>query len=229
MKFLFDFFPILLFFIVYKFYGIYAAIAVAIVAAILQNAAYYYRHRKFETMHLITLAVIVVLGGLTLILQNKAFIMWKPTIVYWAIALAFLISHFIYKKPLIKKMMGNAIEVPDNVWKHANYGMAYFSIFLGLANIYVANFYFKAETLLNNRSALTLNLESCATHYKGELILLCNNAKEMEEIWVNFKLFGMLGLTLVFMIGLAIYLSYHASNTDEDETLIKPEVKPENE
>ena len=112
MKFLFDYFPILLFFIVYKLYGIYAATAVAIIAAIAQNIFYYLRHKKFETMHLITLAVIIVLGGMTLFFQNKAFIMWKPTAVYWAIALAFLISHWVYKKPLIKKMMGKAIEVP---------------------------------------------------------------------------------------------------------------------
>ena len=220
MKFLFDFFPILLFFIVYKLYGIYAATAVAIIAAILQNAFYYLRHKKFETMHLITLAVIIVLGGMTLFFQNKAFIMWKPTAVYWAIALAFLISHWVYKKPLIKKMMGKALDVPENVWIKANYGMAFFSVFLGVANIYVANFYFKAESLLLSKSNLKLNFDSCATYYSGELIQLCQNAKEMEEQWVNFKLFGMLGLSMILMIILVIYLSMHATNKDENGELI---------
>jgi len=221
MKFLFDYFPILLFFIVYKLYGIYAATAVAIMAAIAQNIYYYLKHKKFETMHLITLAVIVVLGGMTLIFQNKAFIMWKPTAVYWAIALAFLISHWVYKKPLIKKMMGKAIEVPQDVWHKANYGMALFSVFLGVANIYVANFYFKAESLLLAKSNLKLNLENCATYYSGEIVQLCQNARDMEEQWVNFKLFGMLGLSMILIIVLVIYLSMHATNKDENGDFIK--------
>jgi intracellular septation protein len=219
MKFLFDFFPILLFFIVYKLYGIYAATAVAIAAAIVQNAFYYLKHKKFETMHLITLAVIIVLGGMTLIFQNKAFIMWKPTAVYWAIALAFLISQWVYKKPLIKKMMSKAIEVPEDVWNKANYGMALFSVFLGFANLYVANFYFKAENLLLAKSSLKLNLDSCATYYSGELIQLCEYARDMEEQWVNFKLFGMLGLSLILMIILVVYLSINATNKDENGNL----------
>ena len=221
MKFLFDFFPILLFFIFYKLYGIYAATAVAIAAALAQNIFYYFRHKKFETMHLITLAVIVVLGSLTLIFQNKLFVMLKPTAVYWIIAIALLLSQLVYKKNLVKKMMTQAIEVPEKVWHSANHGMALFFVFLGVLNIYVANFYFKAETLLLSKSNLALNLTDCATYYSGELIHLCNNAKEMEEQWVNFKLFGMFGLTIVFMIILVVYLSMHALNKDDDGNLIK--------
>ena len=223
MKFLFDFFPILLFFIFYKLYGIYAATAVAIVAALAQNAFYYLKHKKFETMHLITLVVITVLGSLTLIFQNKSFVMFKPTAVYWIIAIAFLFSQLVYKKPLVRKMMGHAIEVPDAIWRNANYFMASTFVFFGVLNIYVANFYFKAENLLLSKSDLKLNLDNCATYYSGEIVQLCQNAKNMEEQWVNFKLFWMLGLTFILMATLTLYLYKHATNKDEDGNLTNEE------
>jgi len=218
MKFLFDFFPILLFFIIYKLYGIYAATAVAIAGSILQNAFYWYRHRKFENMHLVTLALIVVLGGATLIFQNKAFIMWKPTAVYWAFALAFLGSQFIGEKPLIKRMMAHAIEVPDRIWRNANISMGLFSVFLGIANLYVANFYFTAEDALLSASNLKLDLSDCAGYYSGDAVQLCQHAKDMESIWVNFKLFGMLGLSIAFLVGLGVYLSLHVKDKDNLQT-----------
>ncbi|MCW8900686.1 MAG: septation protein IspZ [Gammaproteobacteria bacterium] len=223
MKFLFDFFPIALFFIFYKLYGIYAATIVAIVAAIAQNAFYYLRHKKFETMHLITLAAITILGGLTLFFQNKTFIMWKPTAVYWIIAIAFILSQLVYKKPLIKKMMGSIIDVPDKIWRNANYGMSFGFILFGIINIYVANLYFKAESLIVAKSNLEIKLDNCATYYTGELIQLCNNAKIMEEQWVNFKLFWMLGLTFVLMALLTAYLYKYATNKDDDGSLINAE------
>ena len=83
MKFLFDFFPILLFFIAYKLYGMYTATAVAIAASFVQVAAFWLKNRRFENMHLITLGLITVLGGATLLLQDRAFFMWKPTAVNW--------------------------------------------------------------------------------------------------------------------------------------------------
>lgn len=219
MKFLFDFFPIALFFIFYKLYGIYAATVVAIAAAIAQNAFYYIRHKKLENMHLITLVAITVLGGLTLIFQNKTFVMWKPTAVYWAIALAFFLSQVIYKQPLVKKMMSHAIEVPENIWRKANYGMTSAFIFFGIANIYVANLYFQAESLLISKSGKEVNLESCESYYSGDLIQLCQNAKNLEAQWVNFKLFWMLGLTFVVIIVLTFYLYSHATNKDDDGNL----------
>ncbi len=218
MKFLFDFFPILLFFIVYKLYGIYPATAVAIVGSILQNAFYWYRHRKFENMHLVTLALVIILGGATLLFHNKAFIMWKPTALYWAFALAFLASQFIGEKPLVKRMMGHAIEVPDRVWRNANISMGLFSILLGIANLYVANFYFTAEQALLATSGLEVNLADCAGYYSGNAVQLCQHAKDMESFWVNFKLFGMLILSVAFLIGLGVYLSLHAADKDNLQT-----------
>ncbi|TDY02626.1 inner membrane-spanning protein YciB [Thiohalophilus thiocyanatoxydans] len=223
MKFLFDFFPILLFFIIYKLYGIYPATAVAIAGSIVQNAFYWYRHRKFENMHLVTLALIIILGGATLLFQNKAFIMWKPTAVYWAFAVAFFASQFIGEKPLIQRMMGHAIEVPARIWRNANLSMALFSVLLGVANLYVANFYFVAEQALLAASDQAVNLENCAATYSGAAVELCQQAKSMESIWVNFKLFGMLVLSVVFLIGLGVYLSLHVTEQEETTT---PSVEP---
>ncbi|MDZ7804661.1 inner membrane-spanning protein YciB [Thiohalophilus sp.] len=225
MKFLFDFFPILLFFIIYKLYGIYPATAVAIAGSILQNAFYWYRHRKFENMHLVTLGLIIILGGATLLFQNKTFIMWKPTAVYWAFAIAFIASQFIGEKPLIQRMMGHAIEVPPRIWRNANFSMALFSVLLGVANLYVANFYFVAEQALIAASEQAVNLENCAATYSGTAVELCRQAKSMESIWVNFKLFGMLILSVVFLIGLGVYLSLHVKdeeNKDELATSTEP-------
>ena len=99
MQLLFDFFPLLLFFAAYKWYGIFVATGVAIVASIIQVSVHWLRNRRFETAHLTTLGVIVVFGGLTLIFRDDTFIKWKPTIVNWlfaAIVLASLIGCLLY-------------------------------------------------------------------------------------------------------------------------------------
>ena len=216
MKFLFDYFPILLFFIVYKIYGIYPATAIAIAASVLQNIFYWVRHKKLENMHLITLGVIVVFGGATLIFQNKAFIMWKPTVAFFAFALVFLGSQFYGDKNLMRRMMGHVLEAPDNIWRNANIAMALSFIFLGLANIYVANFYFEAESLLAQKSGAIVSIDNCLEQYKGELLSLCNHAKEMESVWVNFKLFGTLAINLVFMIAIVVYIAFNGKQIENN-------------
>jgi intracellular septation protein len=112
MKLLYDFFPILLFFIAYKVYDIYVATAVAIAAAFVQTGLYWLRHRRFENTHLLTLGLLVVFGGLTLILHDPVFIKWKPTLVNWLFAIGFIGSQFIGRKPLVERMMGHAVSLP---------------------------------------------------------------------------------------------------------------------
>lgn len=172
MKLLFDFFPILLFFIAYKIYGIYTATVVAIVAAFVQVAWFWLQHRRFETMHLVTLGLIVVLGGATLILQDEMFIKWKPTVVNWLFAVVFAGSHFIGNKTIIERMMGGNIALPQPIWARLNASWTMFFLVLGVTNLYVL-YNFDTDT------------------------------------WVNFKLFGMLGLTLVFVVLQAVYLGRH--------------------
>ncbi len=217
MKLLFDFFPILLFFIAYKVFGIYAATAVAIAAAVVQNAVFWFRHRRFENMHLVTLGLIVVLGGATLILQDKSFIMWKPTAVNWMFALAFLGSQFFGEKTLVERMMSHAIQIPRSAWTRLNMSWVIFFISMGLANLYVANFYFIAEAALTAAANAPVEIEDCAGQFNGELLSLCQSAHEAEEQWVNFKLFGMMGLTILFVIGQAFYLARHVKDGETTE------------
>lgn len=181
MKLLFDFFPILLFFFAYKFFGIYVATGVAIVATIGQVALVWFRTRKFETMHLVTLAMIIVFGGATLYLRDETFIKWKPTVINWIFALAFLASQ-LTKKPIVARMMGTAISLPDLVWRRLNFMWVLFFLLLGGANLFVI-YHFDTNT------------------------------------WVNFKLFGMFGLMLLFIVLQAIYLS----------RFVNPEPEPKSE
>ncbi len=172
MKFLFEFFPVLLFFIAFKLYDIYVATAVAMVASAVQVGWSWLRHRRVERMPLVTLALIVILGGATLVLQDESFIKWKPTIVNWLFAAVFLGSRFIGNKTLIEHMMGANLALPAAIWSKLNLAWVIFFVFLGILNLYVA-FYFDTQT------------------------------------WVDFKLFGMLGLTLMFVIMQAFYLARH--------------------
>lgn len=163
MKFLFDFFPVILFFVAFKVYDIFVATAVAIVASFAQVGFYWFKHRGFESMHLVTLGIIVIFGGATLLLHDELFIKWKPTVLNWLFALVFLGSHFIGKKTIVQRMMANAITLPASIWHRLNIGWIIFFIVIGVVNIYVA-YHFDTDT------------------------------------WVNFKVFGILGLTLAFVV-----------------------------
>ncbi len=187
MKFLFDLFPLLLFFAAFKLSGgdIYVATGVAIAASFGQVGIFWLRRRRFETVHLITLAVIVIFGGLTLALRDDTFIRWKPTIVYWLIGTLILGSHMIGKKTVIERLLGTKIRLPARVWHLYNLSWGVFFLLMGALNIYVAFYY-------------GLDLDDATR----------------REIWVNFKVFGLLGLTLAFTVVQAVFLAKHI---DPDE------------
>jgi len=170
MKLLLDFFPIVFFFIAFKMYDIYVATAVLIIASLIQTSAHWLMHRRFEKMHVITLVLVCVFGGLTLMLQDEMFIKWKPTVINWLFAAAFIGSQFIGKKSIIQRMMGDHMVLPANIWMHLNIAWTLFFIALGIANLYVV-YNFDTET------------------------------------WVNFKLFGLLGLTFIFVIAQSLYVA----------------------
>jgi intracellular septation protein len=137
MKQLFEFIPVVLFFITFKFYDIYTATAVIIGATIIQVCVSWIIYKKVETMQWITLGLIVVMGGATLYLQDEQFIKWKLTIIEWLFGLAFLGSQFFAKKTFVERMMGASIELPDPIWKRLNLLWAIFFISVGFINIYV--------------------------------------------------------------------------------------------
>ncbi len=208
MKFLADFFPVLLFFLAYKLYDIYIATAVAIVASIIQVGYTYWYHKKVQNMHLITLGVIVVFGGLTIVLQDRTFIMWKPSIINWMFAIVFLGSQFWGNQTLVERMMSHAIQVPPAIWVRLNMLWVVFFASMGIVNLYVAQQFFTAEAALEAAVGLTnIDVSNCAKQFNGPILELCENAHAQEEFWVNFKLFGLMGLTFIFAILQALYIS----------------------
>ncbi|MCW8825631.1 MAG: septation protein IspZ [Gammaproteobacteria bacterium] len=219
MKLLFDFLPILLFFVAYKAYGIFIATAVAIAASFTQVLIYWLKNRSFEKMHLVTLGLITVLGGATLLFQERSFFMWKPTAVNWAFAVAFLGSHFIGQKTLVERMMSSAISAPNFVWSRLNISWVLFFVVMGIANLIVAGYFFEAEALLNaaaGNPVPPIDINSCNPELGQKLLALCETAKTAESDWVDFKMFGMMGMTIVFVIGQAFYLARYMSEPEAE-------------
>lgn len=170
MKFLFDLFPIILFFVAYKFAGIFAATAVAIAATVGQIGWVWFRHRKVDTMLWVSLAIVTVFGGATLFFQNPTFIKWKPTVLYWFFAGALIFSAVALKKNLIRKMLEAQMKLPEPIWGTLNLVWAGFFGLMGVLNLFIAyNF--------------------------------------SEDTWVNFKLFGGMGLMIVFVLAQGMLLS----------------------
>ena len=170
MKFLFDLFPVILFFVAFKLSDIYVATAVAIAATFLQIGWLKWRGRKVDKMMWVTLVIFVVFGGATLALHDETFIKWKPTVLYWLFGLALATAELAFRKNLIRAALSEQVSLPDKVWTRLNWSWGGFFALMGAANLYVA-FNFPTDT------------------------------------WVNFKLFGGMGLMLVFVIAQALFLA----------------------
>lgn len=138
MKFLFDFFPVILFFAAFKAWDIYVATGVAIVATFAQIGWLLLRGRKVDTMLWMSLVLIVVFGGATIFFHDATFIKWKPTILYWLFAGSLLVSAFVFNKNLIRSFMEAQIKLPDNVWSRLNIAWIGFFAIMGFLNLYVA-------------------------------------------------------------------------------------------
>jgi intracellular septation protein len=174
MKFLFDLFPVILFFAAFQVWDIYVATGVAIAATFAQIGWLVLRKKKIDPMLWASLAIIVVFGGLTLFLRDKTFIQWKPTVLYWLFA-AVLAGAALTGRNLIRAMMSKQIALPEPLWAKLNWSWVGFFAFMGAANLFVAyNF--------------------------------------SESAWVNFKLFGGLGLMLLFVLAQGLVLSRYAED-----------------
>jgi intracellular septation protein len=170
MKLLLDFFPIILFFAAFKLWDIYVATAVAIVATFAQIAYLRATAGKVEPMQWLSLGVIVLFGGATLLSHNETFIKWKPTVLYWLMGGALVVGQLLFRKNLLRSLMGAQMSLPDPAWKVMNWSWIGFFAAMGLINLWVA-YAFDTDT------------------------------------WVNFKLFGGLGLMALFVLAQALYLS----------------------
>jgi len=172
LKLLFDFFPIILFFITFKLSGIYAATAVTIAATFAQIGWVWIKYRKVEPMLWLSLAVVVVFGGATLLFHNDTFIKWKPTVLYWLFAAILAGAQLLQGKNLMRALMGKQMQLPDAIWHRVNWSWVAFFSLMGLLNIAIA---YSVST----------------------------------NLWVDFKLFGSLGLTLAFVVGQSLLLARH--------------------
>jgi intracellular septation protein len=199
MKLLFDFLPIILFFVAFKVAdankeaaaalattymgfavsgGVVApdvapvllATVVVVLATLAQVALLAMRGKKIDLMLWVSLALVVVMGGLTVWLHNETFIKWKPTLLYWVMGGAFALAPLLFGKNLLKLLLGAQLELPAPVWQRLNLAWIGFFAAMGALNLWVA-YNFATDT------------------------------------WVNFKLFGGLGLMLVFTIAQGLYLA----------------------
>ena len=211
MKLIYDLFPVILFFVTYHqasflventplgqmvdtsqpeiIVATILATGIAIVASFVQVSGYWLKHRSFEKMHLVSLGLITVLGGITIIMGDPAFIQWKPTLLNWVFAAVFLGSQYIGEKNLVERMMGGQIQLPKPVWIKLNLAWVVFFIISGAANLYVAFYY-------------GLDMDE----------------KTRMDFWVNFKLFGLMGLTFVFVIAQGIYLARYLSDDQKEDS-----------
>ena len=178
-KFLFDLFPLILFFAAYKFADIYIATGVAMAAAIVQILWIKLSGKPIEGMHWINLGVIVVFGGATLWFKDDAFIKWKPTMLYWLFGGILLGSQLFLGRNLMQKLLGEKISMAATAWYRLNLSWALFFIAAGAINLFVAfSGYFTTDQ------------------------------------WVNFKVFGLMGLLIAFVIGQSVWLGKHMDTKD---------------
>jgi len=177
MKFLFDFFPVILFFAAFKAWDIYVATGVAIAATVTQVAWLKLRRKRVEPMLWASLAIIVLFGGATLFLQDETFIKWKPTVLYWLFGLV-LAGTGLAGRNLIRVMLSEQVQLPEPIWTRLNWSWIGFFAFMGAVNLYVAYNY-------------------------------------STDQWVNFKLFGGMGLMVLFVIAQAVVLSRFIEDKNE--------------
>ncbi len=181
MKAFLDFFPVVLFFIVFKLSDVFTATAVAILATVAQIAWLKYKIGKVETMQWVSLGVIVIFGGATLISHDETFIKFKPSVLYIVMSLALLIGEYGFGKNFLKQLMSAQVQVEDRVWRVLVNAWGLFFIGMSALNLWVA-YHFDTDT------------------------------------WVNFKMFGGMGLMFVFVLGQAVYLAKYMKMQDTQDT-----------
>lgn len=174
MQQLVDFFPLIAFFVSYQLGGIYLATGVLIVASGLQIAWHWWRTRTVKTLHWVTALLVLVFGSATLLLKDSRFIQWKPSVLFWALAVSFLVSHFVGARTLTQRFLesvlgGNVNAVGEAAWRKLNLAWVAFYALIGAANLFVA--------------------------YRFS-----------EQAWVNFKVFGVSALMLLFTLPQVFWL-----------------------
>ena len=211
MKFLLDFGPIILFFIVYKYYGLYAAIYAMIASTFVQIMYSRYSTGKFVTSQVLTFALLVVFGGISIVLRDPAFVMWKVSVLYVIFAAVLIGSNYVGSKTLLERMMGKELQLPRATWVNLTWFWSLGFIIIAAINAFFVNITLTARNqFLNSGTQIDPKIDlanfDCS---QSPLESLCISAQSSEEAWVNFKLFGTLGLTLVLIVITVLKLSKH--------------------
>jgi intracellular septation protein len=175
MRLLIDFFPLAVFFVAFKLWDIYVATGVAIAATVLQIVWIRLHHGKVDPMQWVSLAIIVLFGGATILLHDDMFIRIKPTILYWVLGGVLAGGQLFMRRNPMKALMGAQMELPETVWRALGWSWAAFFAAMGALNLWVA-FHFD------------------------------------EKTWVNFKVFGILGLMVVFVVVQAVFLGRYVKS-----------------
>ena len=177
MHLLLDYIPLVIFIVAYFYRDIFFATGVLMIAMPIVLLLQWVMTRKLNRIYAASTVLVLVLGGFTLAFRNPTFLYWKPTVLNWAFALAFLGSQWIGEKPFVKRMLGGAAMLTDPQWIRLNPIWVVFFIVVGAVNIYVAYSF-------------------------------------SEAFWVKFKLFGMLGITVLFVVAQSIWLSMIAQENE---------------
>lgn len=184
---LLEFIPLAVFFLVYKFVDIYAAVAALMAVMGLALIITKIRGKENTNMQWISFILVLVFGGATLFLHNELFLKWKPTILNWLFAIVFLGSQFFGPKTIVERMLAAGhFELPRNMWLRLNFSWVVFFLILGALNLLVA---YQFST----------------------------------DVWVNFKVFGMLGLSILFVVIQGIFITRFKNNMNNINLVKKPE------
>ena len=218
MKFLLDFGPIILFFIVYKYYGLYAAIYAMIASTFVQIMYSRFTTGKFVTSQVLTFALLVVFGGISIILRDPAFEMWKVSVLYVIFAAVLIGSNYVGSKTLLERMMGKELQLPRMTWVSLTWFWSLGFIIIAAINAFFVNTALTARNqFLNGGVQIDRKIDlakfDCS---QSSIESLCIAAQSSEEAWVNFKLFGTLGLTLVLIVITVLMLSKHIKEKKTD-------------
>ena len=148
MRFLIDFFPIALFVAAYKLHDIYVGTAVLMAATLVQTGVIYAIDRRLQTLHKVTLVLVLVFGALTLFLHDERFIKWKPTVLYASMAVVLAAALWVWKRNFLQALLGSQLKLPDAVWSRLTVAWVLYFLFMAGINAWVAA-YFSTEDWVN--------------------------------------------------------------------------------
>jgi intracellular septation protein len=192
---------------------VHSAIIAMTLAAIVQISITYFQHKKFEKAQVIGLVFLVVFGGVTIYIDNPAFIMWKVSVLYVVFALALIASIWIGKQTLLARMLGKELKLPSQVWQTLSWlwGLGFIGIALINAYYYVIPSIQANDAFFGNGERFGLSGFDCTSSTSEALCLV---AQQAEESWVNFKLFGTMGLTFGLIVITIILMSKYIKDKE---------------